>query len=107
MHRRFAEAPSSLVRPFLIVTLDPAIKIDLEIGNRAVDLFAKGDAIELIEHRLVEPLDDAIRLWALGLGARMVDVLERQVELIFVVLGVATIFRAAISTRQSLTSLAS
>jgi hypothetical protein len=48
------------VRPFLIVTLDPAIKIDLEIGDRAVDRLAKGDAIELIEHRLVEPLDDAI-----------------------------------------------
>src|SRR6202042_692024 len=42
LHRRFAEAPSSLVRPFLIVTLDPAIKIDLEIGDRAVDLLAKG-----------------------------------------------------------------
>ena len=86
--RRFAEAPSSLVRPFLIVTLDPAIKIDLEIGDRAVDLLAKGDAIELIEHRLVEPLDDAIRLRALGLGARMVDILERQVELVFVMLRV-------------------
>jgi hypothetical protein len=35
LHRRFAEAPSSLVRPFLIVTLDPAIKIDLQIGGRA------------------------------------------------------------------------
>jgi hypothetical protein len=60
VHRRFAEAPSSLVRPFLIVTWDPAIKIDLEIGDRAVDLLAKGDAIELIEHRLVEALDDAV-----------------------------------------------
>ncbi len=77
LHRRFAEAPSSLVRPFLIVTLDPAIQIDLEIGDRAVDLLAKGDAIELIEHRLVEALDDAIRLRAFGLGARMVDILER------------------------------
>ncbi len=79
-HRRFAEAPSSLVRPFLIVTLDPAIKIDLEIGDRAVDLLWRKvyDAIELIEHRLVEPLDDAIRLRALGLGARrMIDILER------------------------------
>jgi hypothetical protein len=31
-----------------------------DIGDRVVDLLAKGDAIELIEHRLVEPLDDAI-----------------------------------------------
>jgi hypothetical protein len=42
----------------------------------------------------VEALNDAIRLRALG--ARMVDILERQVELVFVVLGVAAIFRAAI-----------
>src|ERR1700722_18182894 len=78
LHRRFAETRSALMRPFLIVALDPAIKIDLEIGDRAVDLLAKGDTIELIEHRLVEPLDDAIRLRALGLGVRMVDILERR-----------------------------
>src|SRR5882757_10913214 len=85
------------MRPFLVVALDPGIKVRLEFGDRAVDLLAKGDAIELVEHRLVEPLDDAIRLRALGLGARMVDILERQVELVFMVLGVAAIFRAAIS----------
>ena len=98
------------MRPFLIVTLDPAIKIDLEIGDRAVDLLAKGDAIELIEHRLVEPLDDAIRLrGSLVLVREMVDILERQVELIFVVLGIAGNIpcRDQVSTRQSLTSLAS
>ena len=49
-----------MVRPFLIVTLDPGIEVGLEIGDRSIDLLAKGDAIELIEHRLVEPLDDAI-----------------------------------------------
>ena len=85
------------MRPFLIVTLDPAIKIDLEIDDRSIDLLSEGDAVELIEHRLVEPLDDAIRLRALGLGARMVNILECQVELVFVMLGIATIFRAAIS----------
>src|SRR5579863_7506513 len=90
------ERPPFLVVLLHLVALDPAIKIDLEIGDRAVDLLAKGDAIELIEHRLVEPLNDAIRLRALGLGARMVDILERQIELIFVMLRVAAIFRAAI-----------
>ena len=85
------------MRPVLIVTLNPAIKIELEIGDRAIDLLAEGDAIELIEHRLVEPLNDAIRLRALGLCARMVNILECQVELVFVMLGIATIFRAAIS----------
>jgi hypothetical protein len=35
--------------------LDPAIKIDLEIGDRAIDLLVKGDAIELIRASLRKP----------------------------------------------------
>jgi hypothetical protein len=88
--------------------LDPGIEVGLEFGDQSIDLLAEDGAIELIEHRLVEPLDDAIRLWALGVGARMVDILERQIELVFVVPGVAAVFRATmVSTRVSLTSLAS
>ena len=52
------------MRPVLIVTLDPGIEVGLEVGDRCIDLLAENDAIELIEHRLVEPLDDAIRLRA-------------------------------------------
>ena len=48
------------MRPFLVVALDPGIEIALEFGDRSVDLLAEGDAIELVEHRLVEALDDAI-----------------------------------------------
>ena len=59
LDRRFAEAPSSLVRPFLIVALDPIIEIALQLADRAVDFLAEGDAVELVEHGLVEPLDDA------------------------------------------------
>ena len=44
----------------------------------------------------MEPLDDSIGLRALGLGARVVNVLERQIELVFVMLRIAAIFRAAI-----------
>jgi hypothetical protein len=43
-------------------------------------------AVELVEHSLVEALDDSVRLRALGLCARVVDVLDRQIELVFVVL---------------------
>ena len=39
----------------------------------------------------VEALDDAVGLRALGLGLAMVDVLDRQVELILVALGVAAV----------------
>jgi hypothetical protein len=34
----------------------------------------------LREHGLVETLADAVGLWALGLGARMIDVLYREIE---------------------------
>jgi hypothetical protein len=44
----------------------------------------------------VEEGHDAIRLWAPRLGPGMVDILHREIELIFVVLGIAAIFRAAI-----------
>ena len=60
LHRRLAEAPSSLVRPFLVVALDPIIEIALQLADRAVDLLAEGDAVELVEHGLVEPLNNAI-----------------------------------------------
>ena len=96
MQRRLAEAPSPLVRPFLVVALDPTIEVALEFGDRSIDLLSEGDAVELIEHGLVEPLGDSVGLWALGLGARVVDVLERQIELVFVMLRIAAIFRAPI-----------
>ena len=44
----------------------------------------------------MKPLDDAIGLRALGLGAAMVDVLDGKIELIFVMLWIAAIFRAPI-----------
>src|SRR6202021_487207 len=82
--------------PFLVVSLGPGIEVGLKFGDRSIDLLAEDDAIELIEHRLVEPLNDPIGLGPLGCGVRMVDILERQIELVFVMLGVAAIFRAAI-----------
>ena len=60
MDWRLAEAPSSLVRPFLVVALDPGIEIALKVADRSINLLAEGDAMELVEHSLVEPLDDAV-----------------------------------------------
>ena len=44
----------------------------------------------------MEPLHDSIRLRALGLGARVVDILDGEIELVFMVLGIAAIFRAPV-----------
>ena len=40
--------------------LDPGIEIALKVGDRSINLLAEGDAMELVEPRLVEPLDDAV-----------------------------------------------
>src|SRR3954451_12631420 len=69
LHRGLAEAPAALMRPVLVVAPDPFIKVGLQLDDRAVDALAERDPIELVQHRLVETLDDAVRLWAFGLGA--------------------------------------
>src|SRR5262249_9296921 len=59
-------------------------------------LLAEGDAVEFVEHSLVETLADAIGLRALGLGARVIDILDCEVELVLVPLWIAAILAAAV-----------
>jgi IS30 family transposase len=74
----------------------PGVEIGLQFVDRRIDLLAEGDAIELVEHGLVKALDDAVGLRALGLGARVVNVLDGEIEFVFVPLGIAAIFGSAI-----------
>src|SRR6266568_1173382 len=104
LHRRLAEAPASLMWPRLIVFAKPQIKIGLQLVDRTIHLFAEGDAVELVEHGLVEALADAVGLRALGLGPRMVDVLDGKIELVLVMLWIAAIFRAPIGQHPRLIS---
>lgn len=46
-----------------------------------IDLLPESHPIEFIEDRLVDPLTDPIRLWILGLGLRMLNVIELEIEL--------------------------
>jgi hypothetical protein len=55
----------------------------------------------------VEAFTDAIRLRTLGLGARVIDVLDREIQLVLVPLGIAAELAASVSTRSSLTSCSS
>lgn len=89
--------------PVFIVTSDPFIEIFLQIRDQDVELFAERHSIELVENRLVEALTDTIRLWALRLGSRMIDVFHGKIELIFVMLGIAAYsVPRSVSTRESL-----
>ena len=81
----------------LIVLCNPGIKISLQLRNRAIELLAEGDAVELVQQRLVETLADAVGLWAPRFGARVVDILDREVELVFVPLRLAAELRTSVS----------
>ena len=62
------------------------VVVVLEDSVREPVLAQEGDAVELVQDGLVEALADAVGLRALGLGAGMVDVVDRQVEFILVAL---------------------
>ena len=85
-----------MVWPRLIILLDPGIQIGLQFVDSTIHLLAERDTVELIEHRFVEAFADPVRLRALGLGARVVHILDREIELVFMPLRVAVILAAAV-----------
>src|SRR5262245_46325925 len=60
-------------------------------------LFAERNTIEFVECGLVEAFTDAVGLRALGLAARVIDVLDREIQLVLVPFGVAAELAAAVS----------
>ena len=94
--------------PLLVVAFDPEIEIVLQLLDRGIKLLAEGDAVELVKDGLVEALSDTIRLRALRLGPRMVDILDREIKLVVVMLGIAEYsVPRSVNTRESLTSFSS
>ena len=81
------------MRAPVIILLHPFVKSSLQFLNAAVDPLAKGDAVELIQQGFVETLADAIGLRAARFCPRVVDILNRQVELIFMPIMGAAKFR--------------
>jgi hypothetical protein len=49
----------------------------------------------------VEAFADAVGLRALGLGARVIDVLDREIQLVLVPFGIAAKLAAAVSQRRA------
>ena len=92
----FAEAVSALVGTDFVVFDHPGAEVGLQVVNGLIDLLAEGDAIELVEHCLVESLDDAVGLRALCLGPGVIDVLDGQVEFILVTIVSAAVLGATV-----------
>ena len=84
-----AEAPAALMGALLVVFGDPDIKVGLQLVDGAIDLLAERHPVELIQHGAMKALADSIGLRAFGLGAAVIDVLDREVELLFAALGAA------------------
>ena len=74
-----------------VVALEPDIEIRLQLQNAPVKALAKRNLVELIEHRFVEPFADAVGLRALGFGARVIDIFNRQIKLVLVIFRPAAI----------------
>src|SRR6266567_5380519 len=91
-----AEAPAALMRSRFIVLAQPNVKVCLQLVERVVHLLAERHSIELVERSLVEAFADAVGLRALSLGARMIDVLDREIELVLVPFGIAAELAAAV-----------
>ena len=79
-----------------VVPGDPGIEVSLQLLEAGVDAFAERHLIELLQDGFVEALADAVGLRASRLGAAVVDVLDGQIELVFMRLGGAAEFRAAV-----------
>ena len=84
------------MRPLLVRLLQPRIQVGLEVRQRPIDLLAERHAVEFVQHRLVEPFTDPVGLGMPRLGARVLDVLHRQVEFILMALRRAALLRASI-----------
>jgi len=76
---------------FFVVIANPLIEIGLQLLDAGVDLFAKCYLVELLQNGLVKAFADAVGLRTPGLRLCVIDVLDRQVELILVVLAIATV----------------
>jgi hypothetical protein len=63
---------------------------------RRIYLFAECDTVELVQHGFVEAFADAVGLRALGFGARVIDVLNREIEFVLVPLRIAAVLAAAV-----------
>lgn len=82
--------------PDLVLFRHQCVESFPRLADRRMDLIAKGNAVELVEHGLLVSFYDAVGLRALGPGSGMVHILDGDIEFAFGMLGIAAIIYAAI-----------
>ncbi len=84
------------MRPFIVIVTQPDIKICLQGFHAVIDFLPECYLVELLKNGLVEPLTDTICLWMPGLCLGVVNVIYCQIELVIVLLCLATILGSSI-----------
>lgn len=84
------------MRTLFVIESHPFVNISLQLIQILIDFLAKSNLVELFADGFVKPFADAVRLRMLDLRLCMIDIFDRQVKLIFVMLSRAAILRAAI-----------
>lgn len=82
----FAQAMFTGVRPLLVVVVHPLIQVLLQALQAGVDFLSKSNRVELFLNSPMEALTNTISLRTLDLSSGVVDVFDRQVKLIRMIL---------------------
>src|SRR5687768_786080 len=76
--------------------LKELVQVRLQCLERLVEVLPEGHSIELVEHRFVESLADAVGLRAVGFRPGMLDPFDHEIQLKRVMFIAAAVFTAAI-----------
>lgn len=78
------------MRAFVIIAIHPGVQVRLQVFEFRVDALAERDLVELLFDRPVEPFADPVSLRTVRLRFGVVDVVDRQEQLIEGVLLIET-----------------
>lgn len=79
-----------------VIRPQPRLHVSLAVIQASRDLFPERHTIELVSHRLVKPLTDPIGRGTPCLGPGRIDILDGQIEFVFMAVGRAAGLRAPI-----------
>src|SRR5690606_14320160 len=94
---RTAAAHFPLVRTLIVVVVNPAVKVGLNLIDRPIDLAPERHLVKLLQNRFMEPFTNAVSLWMVCLSFAVFDVVQGQVQLVIMALGLAAKLRPTIS----------
>jgi hypothetical protein len=83
--------------PAFVVLLEPFVGVRLKVLESRVQALPERDAVELLLHSAVEAFADAIGLGMVRFSFAMLNIFNRQVELILMGFDQAIVFCASVS----------